>query len=250
VRRARARLRRKTAVSVERLRDATTSAALIRIWEDVVDAADRRADQPVDLRNTDGDVVLVTRDHFALRDPASAAEVARRVGLLREVDLAPESDGTSWLFFDRPRPTGDTEQRAIRGRVWLANGKLHLECNSRERADALRARLEEVCDGLVRHRAREHADPQSEALEDASSPALPSPEMEQLALEWKERHYADWIDHALPALGGARPRDAVRTAAGREAVDLLLKEMENLEQRGAGAAAFDFGTIRRQLGLA
>lgn len=192
----------------------------------------------------------MTRDHFALPDPAAAAEVARRVGSLREVDLAPESEGSSWLFFGRPRPSGDTEQRTIRGRVWLANGELHLECNSSERADALRARIEEACDGLVQHRAREHADPQSEALDVAGPPALLSPEMEQLALEWKKRHYADWIDHALPALGGARPRDAVRTAAGREAVDLLLKEMENLERRGAGAAAFDFGTIRRQLGLA
>ena len=34
------------------------------------------------------------------------------------------------------------------------------------------------------------------------APEPPTPEMEQLALEFKRRHYADWLDHPLPALGG------------------------------------------------
>jgi hypothetical protein len=41
----------------------------------------------------------------------------------------------------------------------------------------------------------------------------------------------------------------VRTAQGRDAVDVLLKDMENLEQRSAGADAFDFTHLRRELRL-
>ena len=84
---------------------------------------------------------------------------------------------------------------------------------------------------------------------------LDSPEAQQFLLEFKQRHYADWIDHALPALEGKTPREALGTASGRAAVDTLLKDMENRERRGAGGAGgaggppFDFTGIRRELGL-
>jgi hypothetical protein len=75
------------------------------------------------------------------------------------------------------------------------------------------------------------------------------PEAEQLVLDMKRAHYADWPDHPLPALEGRTPREAIRTAEGRRAVDLLLKEMENLEARSDGGTAFDFGELRRELHL-
>jgi hypothetical protein len=65
----------------------------------------------------------------------------------------------------------------------------------------------------------------------------------------RRRHYADWLDHPLPALAGKTPREAARTAQGRSAVDVLLKDMENHEQRSTRDAAFDFSTQRRELGL-
>ena len=63
----------------------------------------------------------------------------------------------------------------------------------------------------------------------------PSPEADQLILEFKRRHYADWPDQPLPALDGKTPREAVQTVGGRGVVDVLLKGMENLEQRAGGA---------------
>ena len=78
---------------------------------------------------------------------------------------------------------------------------------------------------------------------------LPPAELEQLLLEHKQRHYADWIDHGLPALDGKSPRETARTPSGRAAVDVLLKDMENHEHRAAGGAAFDFAEIRRRLRL-
>ncbi|HEX9898125.1 MAG TPA: antitoxin Xre/MbcA/ParS toxin-binding domain-containing protein, partial [Candidatus Methylomirabilis sp.] len=84
---------------------------------------------------------------------------------------------------------------------------------------------------------------------ETAAPAPPAtPEMNRLLREYKERHYADWTDHPLPALAGQTPREAVRTRRGREAVYALLKEMEYLE-RQAGDAAYDFSGIRKDLGL-
>ena len=65
----------------------------------------------------------------------------------------------------------------------------------------------------------------------------------------KQRHYADWPDHNLPALGGKTPRQAIATARGREEVDVLLKEMEQHEQRAPQGAVFDFSMLRRELGV-
>lgn len=41
----------------------------------------------------------------------------------------------------------------------------------------------------------------------------------------------------------------MRTKSGREKVDILLKENENLEARLPEGQRFDFSPIRRELGL-
>lgn len=41
-----------------------------------------------------------------------------------------------------------------------------------------------------------------------------------------ERHWKEWIDTEIPMLDGLTPRKAVRTPAGREKVDALLKQAE------------------------
>ena len=79
-------------------------------------------------------------------------------------------------------------------------------------------------------------------------PLPPSPEMERLLAESKARHYATWPDVPLPALDGRTPRECARTHAGRNEVDLLLKQMENMDHRAPGEP-FDFSIIRDELGL-
>jgi hypothetical protein len=78
---------------------------------------------------------------------------------------------------------------------------------------------------------------------------LPTPEEAAVIRSLKQRHYSRWIDEALPALEGQTPREAARSAEGRSAVDALLKEMEKMEERFAGAEGFDFAPIRRELRL-
>lgn len=47
--------------------------------------------------------------------------------------------------------------------------------------------------------------------------------------------------------GGAR--EATSTARGREALDVLLKDLEHREQRERPAARFDVSWLRRELDL-
>jgi hypothetical protein len=139
----------------------------------------------------------------------------------------------------------------VMGHLTLGSDRLQLETNSVERADRLRAQLEAGCGALVRHRLREHADPLSSARSGRESGPLPEPPPEALEAlrEFKTRHYATWSDTPLPALGGKTPRQAARTRRGRNQVDVMLRSMENSEQRAGGGAPFDFGPLRRDLGL-
>ncbi len=257
IRRARNRLRRKRAVPVDRLRDATFVRLLIRYWEDAVHVLDVHSAEPPRLQNTDGDPLLLTVDHFEFA-PNDRRAVAARIGKLDGADREPGGGGATAYAFLRPDdPAQPDGQQTLIGRVEMSRAGLRIETNSLARADALRDRIEDACGSRIRHRAREHSDPlalartsaPTEAPGSPSQPvAAPGPEEEQIVAEFKARHYADWADHPLPALNDRTPRECAKTRAGRAEVDLLLKDLENRERRAPGPP-FDFSGIRRELGL-
>ena len=80
---------------------------------------------------------------------------------------------------------------------------------------------------------------------------IPKEVERELVLKFKAQHYAGWPDTPLPALDGKTPREAVKSHAGRRAVEDLLRFMENAEERErrSGHPAFDFKPIRSILGL-
>ena len=250
VRDARSRLRRRGAVPVDCLRDPAVGSHLIRQWEETVDAGDAEPDAPPRFCNQDGDPLLLTTDHFDVTPgtaPAVEARVAALDGAERDETI---DDRTEYAFLrphDPPHPDGE---HAVVGRVRVEPTTLRIETNSVTRADALRARIEKACGTRIRHRAREHTDPQV-LLKNRKEPPVPpasgSPEADAVA-QFKRRHYARWIDQPLPALQGRTPRDAARTAAGRTELELLLKQMEHMENHSP-SSPFDFSTLRRKLRL-
>jgi hypothetical protein len=268
VRRARGRLRRKRAVPVERLREEAFGRYLIKRWEEAVEALDDRLATPPEIHNTDGDPLLLTTDHFGFA-PDARAEILAQLDAMENVDAEgrEEHSDAEYIFLEPGNRIHTSWQTTVVGRASLSGEALRIETNSVERADALRARIEAACADLIRHRAREHMDPTSTAITDdhlitaddaddadasdsrSTAGSASPPEMAQIVLDFKRRHYADWPDQSLPALDGLSPREALATAQGRNAVDVLLKDMENHEQRSSGSDGFDFGELRRELGL-
>lgn len=250
--RARGRLRLRRAVPTERLRDAAFGRYLIKRWDEMVGAMDAlRAGRP-SLSNMDGHPILLTTDHFAVT-PGASSEVGARLEAIEGVTLdEPGVDPLEFVFTRRCGGSGANEEETIFGQAWLTASTLKLEANSRERADTLRTRIEAVCGDRIKHRLREHLDPLSAANEpgaDELDEEVPDEIAGPIIQASKQRHYADWIDHELPALGGLTPRAAARTASGRAKVDALLKEMKHMEQRVAASQRYDFSELRRQLGL-
>ncbi len=247
----RRRLRLKRAVPATRLRGAL-GPYLIRQWENAVSRLDARPAMPSVLQNTDGDPFLVTIDHFEIA-PGAGSEVAARLAALEHVQPPEPAEEPPTFTFLRPGGGRHARPQAtVVGVGRISRETLRIETNSKARADALRARIEAACGNRLRHRAREHADPLSDrALRgpQGKEVEMPPAEVQRALLEIEQEHYSGWVDEAIPALGGRTPREAVKTAGGRAAVDLLLKDFENRDRRARGSAGPDFSAIRRELRL-
>ena len=233
------------------LRDEALGLAMLRHWAKAVREEEEAAAAPKKLVNTDGEAFVMTTDHFELEAAAHGevrARLARIEGVEHEED---DQEGARFTIFRQGNAVHAHWDNTVLAHVTLGSDRLRLETNSVERANRLRAQLEAGCGALLRHRLREHANPLSSARPDRESVPLPEPPPEALEAlrELKGRHYATWSDTPLPALGGKTPRQAARTRRGREQVDVILRSMENGEHRAGGGAPFDFGPLRRGLGL-
>ncbi len=251
VERARKRLRLRRAAHPDRLRDETFGRYLVARWEEGVSKAERHASILPELKNTDGDPFILTTDHFEVDSAVQSAVEERLTGLEGVERESTEGNTSSFVFLRPGNRTHKSWDTTVIGHASLSDAGLRLETNSLARADSLRRRVEGACGHLIRHRAREHSDPLSHKAPQPSAhlPATP-PEAAQLLLDFKQRHYLDWLDQPVPALGGKTPREAARSASDRASLDVLLKDLENHEARGERATAYDVSELRRELGLA
>lgn len=246
------RVRGNRPVPRELLASEDTSLGLVILWHGAADWLEVKAEQPLVLTNTDGELLMFVVDRYVF-----APEVRPRVleALGRQEGLEVEEDGEVFRcsFLKKGNAMHASWENTIIGSAEMGADWLRLEANSVVRADALRRRLEAACEGLVRHRSREKTEPSKmlERMEGQPVPALPqpSPEEQEALREFKASHYAAWLDSKLPALQGKSPRQAVRTRAGRHQVDVLLKELENREADLPVEERMDVSGLRRELGL-
>jgi hypothetical protein len=76
------------------------------------------------------------------------------------------------------------------------------------------------------------------------------PEVREKLREMLLGHYTGWLDTKLPILGNRTPRQTVRDADGREAVEALIAQIERDAQKQT--PPLDPGItqmLRRELGL-
>ncbi|MBI4774742.1 MAG: SEC-C domain-containing protein [Deltaproteobacteria bacterium] len=129
----------------------------------------------------------------------------------------------------------------VLGRIVIDGRRLSAEVNSAERAETLRREIDVRLGDGTRFKLDEIQDPDSMMRRSASGTAakkkskeheelMQHPEVQEQLAEIISRHWESWVDQSIPALGGESPRDAVKTADGREAVEALLQDAE----RGLG----------------
>ncbi len=255
-RQMRGRIRLKGKVPPERLRHAEAYA--IDKWEDSVAEVDVLRSLPPELRNTDGDLLVMTIDHFHV-EPGKRDRVWQQLASMPNVEAEGLSVNATTIVFTRHhKGSRSKEQMVVIARATLGGRVLTVETNSVERAAELRRQIETTCKGMVRHRSHEQIDPRlrpPKAVSEGNrrpgrfAPAASTPEAVDAIRQFKEQHYAGWVDEPLPALAGKTARQSIRTKSGRQRVDLLLREMENQEQGVPEAERFDFSKLRSALGL-
>jgi hypothetical protein len=76
-----------------------------------------------------------------------------------------------------------------------------------------------------------------------------TPELEALEAELAQKHWDAWIDTKVPALGNRTPRQAAKTARGRERLAALLADFARTAERSPAGVRPDVEALRRRLGL-
>jgi hypothetical protein len=211
--------------------------------------------ETLQLQNSDGDTLLFSKAVYEVLDEAAALEGLRRAKELAE-DSAAEAKVFTWL-----RAQSGDGGNTVLGTVSIKGRELTLECNSKRRLDRGMDLLASYAGTSIRHLRNEFLSTQElkRQLKEKKEPGPPErpepgipPEVErELIMKAKERHYAQWLDRRIPALGGRTPREAALTLEGKRKLTALLRDLENIEEhaRLEGKAAYDIRRLRRELNL-
>lgn len=153
-------------------------------------------------------------------------------------------------------PSGAIES-AVVARLILTATQLWVECDSRERLDAIKHKLAATLGFSLHFRGETYAPPprqlkESElAVEEPLTLVISAEEDRSLLNGFLETLYLEWAERACPALGNHMPRHVVAAAAGREQVAALIADMERHDPgiRRVGLASFDYNKLRAHVGL-
>ncbi len=157
-------------------------------------------------------------------------------------------------FVQMGRPQAED---ALQARVTVTATELFLECDSRERLDAIKHRLAATFGYSLHFRGESVQPPVRQVTKDELSGSEPltvvvTAEEDRVSLKaFLETVYLEWADRESPALGGETPRHVARTAAGRDRVAGLIDDMERCDVGllRAGVVAFDYNILRAHVGL-
>jgi len=205
-----------------------------------------------------GEPLLLVTDHYRVRDAAALAEA-----LAAQADV----EGDARQGWSRITEGDDGARRSLTSiNPGREADRIEVFHRTQRLADEGRAWFETLTGLAVHHLTREITDPVGRLRGTGGAGAAPAPlgdvgsaqglppqvlaqAMEQIL----HRHYANWSDEAIPALGGLTPRKAITTPAGLERVKGLLREYEDgerLQSDAQGRPAVSFQFLWDALGIA
>lgn len=239
------------------------------------------------LANMDGDEIMFHELRFPIVTGATSTDITARLnlveGFIQEYDqfwnwleTAPEHHGKT-----RTRKRGASSTRSashsfdttmdsgarVLGNIVLDNDAVMLATNSSARAkrgdEIIRSALGDLVKipvTQIRTVEQMMADRPAVGQDEASRKGIVGPELElepevvaTLLHGHLEKHYRDTLDQPIGMLNGKTPRQAVRTATGKQLVAEWLKYLENQSAAFADPAnmlpADDFGWMWDELGI-
>lgn len=219
-----------------------------------------------ELFNSEGDEVMFHDLRFPFATGATQKQVA--AGLDKVRVLLPEGPKFwNWIALRKgrgARPASGTllesqmeSGETVLGTLELKGKALLISVNSARRAEEAEALVSKAVGELlkpplttIRTVEQMMAERRSEERGDAAED-IPPEIARQITRDYMDRHYRETLDAPLPMLGGKSPRQAARSATGREKVVEWLKYLENGNARreGGASAEYDFSWMWVELGL-
>lgn len=208
------------------------------------------------VANTDGEDLVFHELRFPVMAGITQAQVAEAINRLPDLS----ADGAKrWLWLapqKKRRNVAPVEGGTILGTLELRGKALVLEVNSAEWAARGAAMISKATGNLLRSPLMAiHTFDQAMAAHREKAPypqaEIPPEVAREVVHAQMDRHYRETLDQPIPALNGKTPRQAVKTADGRNLVVDWLTLLETGTARAdAGAmAGYDFGWMWEELGL-
>lgn len=222
---------------------------------------------PPRLSNTDGDPLALTTLTYELKTTVDEAleklaPLARVRGedhvdeVVRDVSGRVTAASLTWVKAGNRQHKG--WDNTILGSLRLEPARLVADVNSTRRAERLQREIaKHLRDAAIlvetkvidpteaiaeRRRQRASGDPPGEPTHE--TPA----ELQAIEDEMVRQHWEDWLEIRVPALGNKTPRQAARTAGGRERLEALLAEFGR-EAESRPMVATHLAIVREKLRL-
>jgi len=154
------------------------------------------------------------------------------------------------------RAASGAHESAVVARLILTATQLWVECDSRERLDAVKHKLAATFGFSLHFRNETYTPPprqlkESELAVDGPLTLVISAEEDRTFLNgFLETLYLEWAERPCPSLGNHMPRHAT-SAADRAQVAALIADMERHDPgtRRVGRSSFDYNKLRAHVGL-
>jgi hypothetical protein len=201
---------------------------------------DRALRTPPELQNTDGDPLESHKLIYDIESPALAVEklapLCATETLEEIMEMAEKtSDGRirrATLHWQREGgPVTAGLPNTLLGTIEIDGHRMTVSVNSARRAATMRKEIQKRLGKVARLRLDEIEDLDAMMAAAADKPPRPDelmehPDIRQHLEQMLTAHWDTWVDQEIPALGNKTPKEAVRTADGREAVEALLQDAE------------------------
>jgi len=205
------------------------------------------------LTTPEGDDIVFTSAHYR---HAAQEEISAILQQADDFDLE-DVDGAPLNFIwvetrpDAPSHIAPLDRRIL-AHLTLTASTLEVEAFSHRRLTNCRQRLGELVGDLVQLVDIQVKD-MDEALREShpaeSEPYIPPSEV---IAELEEKMLRQWLEESIPALDGKTPREAMKTAEGRQQLRELFDYIEQMQKNvppAPGMFSPDYRKAKKMLGL-
>ena len=202
---------------------------------------------PPALQNTDGDPMELHKLVFEIDNPETALEnlaslcSGESIDTLRSMTEKDKNGMIRKIHFPWTRPDNKKIshfKNTVLGEIRINGNRLTVQVNSARRAKQIRKEIEkrlkkevrfkldsiEDIDAVLNHPDQKNSDPSR--LREEHDALMKIPEVREQFSAMILKHWDDWMDMKIPALGNKTPRRAIKTEDGRIMVEALLYDIE------------------------